>query len=404
MDAYELFIRHQPPENYIPTPDIIYALFIQGNVRTLELVALMYEATGTKIEMDKVYQYGHGECLQMADIMLTPIVVRNSLFKEVESSVQSALAAFADMRVSDSGESKEPRPDDRQARLKALPLHAQQSTLSEEAAPTRPNSPQSSKEEGSVDSEALSEALTDEIVPKQPGFAQPLFKPSRNYVVACNEFFLDKSKTRIATMTRAFKCRVKMSWVRGVASRLEPDEGHRRNFFMLTGSERHVHRTGSTARDFVRALADPVVKTFSWSFADDEAIHIPNCRAALMMYCSKNKPEQYLPLAMIACSIGLPTFQLYTPCSFLKGWRRFKDVTNANIVKSILRRSDAPDTVQELLDRYSPKDVVVDCEPSNVELFMFKYWYSYPTKSTLGRLVEYANANLIRCLGINDVE
>ena len=387
MDAYELFIRYQE-QNYIPIPLDIYLLFIKGEVRAIELIALMYQMRGEKIQMDQVYAHGPEECRKMAEIVLTPVVVRNSLFresKEIKYNAQTALAAYMST----------PR---------TTPEKKSPASISE--ARTRPSTPEPETKTSDLlrqASDLLDEAPTEMILPKLVPKLKLRVGPSktvRNFVIECDEFFMNKSKTRIKSMTTALKCRKKMSWVRAVASKLETKETYSPgNYEALRRSDRHIHRTGREVSDFVRALADPSVKTFSWSLKDDEAVLIQKCREALQKRCSTNKPEQYLPLAMLVCSIGLPTFQLYTPCSFFKKWRRFKDVTNDNVVKALLRPGPT-----ELLDEYSPADVGVDSEPGTVELFMFKYWYSYPTKTILGRLVEYANANLERCLGINDDE
>lgn len=386
MDAYELFVRYQE-EKYIPEPLLINKLFIQGEVRTIELIALMYQMRGEKIQMNQVYAHSPKACMEMAETVLTPIVVRNSQFKDVDSSVQSILAAYSAMEM-------------------ATP---EKKSISEALTPearTRPSTPETETKTPDKESpDLLSEAPTDMQTPKLVPNLKLIVGPSktvRNFVIECDEFFMNKSKTRIKSMTTALKCRKKMSWVRAVASKLETKETYLRGQYeALRKSDRHIHRTGHEVSDFVRALADPTVKTFSWSLKDDEAVLIHNCREALQKRCSKNNPEQYLSLAMLVCSIGLPTFQLYTPCSFFEKWCRFKDVTNDNVVKALLR---AGGDVETLLDEYSPADVVVDGEPSTVELFMFKYWYSYPTKVMLSRLVDYANANLERCLGINDIE
>jgi hypothetical protein len=386
MDAYELFVRYQE-EKYIPEPLLINKLFIQGEVRTIELIALMYQMRGEKIQMNQVYAHSPKACMEMAETVLTPIVVRNSQFKDVDSSVQSILAAYSAMEM-------------------ATP---EKKSISEALTPearTRPSTPETETKTPDKESpDLLSEAPTDMQTPKLVPNLKQIVGPSktvRNFVIQCDEFFMNKSKTRIKSMTTALKCRKKMSWVRAVASKLETKETYLRGQYeALRKRDSHIHRTGHEVSDFVRALADPTVKTFSWSLKDDEAVLIHNCREALQKRCSKNNPEQYLSLAMLVCSIGLPTFQLYTPCSFFEKWCRFKDVTNDNVVKALLR---AGGDVETLLDEYSPADVVVDGEPSTVELFMFKYWYSYPTKVMLSRLVDYANANLERCLGINEIE
>lgn len=398
MDAYELFVRYQE-QKYIPDPYVIHQLFIQGKVRTIELIALMYEMKGEKIQMNQVYAHSPKACMEMAETVLTPIVVRNSEFKDVDSSVQSILATYSAMEMATPEKKSISEAITPEARTR--PSTPETKTPDKESEALTPETKTPDKEPPELISEALTEMILPKIVPKR------IVGPSKtvcNFVIKCDEFFMNKSKTRIKSMTTALKCRKKMSWVRAVASKLETKETYSPGKYeALRKSDRHIHRTGHEVSDFVRALADTKakVKTFSWSLKDDEAVLIQKCREALQKRCSTNKPEQYLPLAMLVCSIGLPTFQLYTPCSFFKKWRRFKDVTNDNVVKALLRPGG---DVKTLLDEYSPADVVVDGEPGTVELFMFKYWYSYPTKVMLSRLVEYANANLERCLGINDIE
>lgn len=387
MDAYELFITYQK-ENYIPDPYVIHQLFIQGKVRTIELIALMYEMKREKIQMNQVYAHNPKACMEMAETVLTPIVVRNSQFKDVDSSVQSILAAYSAMEMATPEKES----------ISEAPTTEASEALTPDARAMPPETKTPDKE-----LDLLSEAPTDMQTPKLvPKLIVGPSKTVRNFVIECDEFFMNKSKTRIKSMTTALKCRKKMSWVRAVASKLKTDEIYLRGHYeALRNNDRHIHMTGHEVSDFVRALADTNVKTFSWSLKDDEAVLIHKCRKALQKRCSKNNPDQYLSLAMLVCSIGLPTFQLYTPCSFFEKWRRFKDVTNDNVVKALLRPGV---DVETLLDEYSPADVVVDGEPSTVELFMFKYWYSYPTKVMLSRLVDYANANLERCLGINEIE
>lgn len=384
MDAYELFIRYQR-DNYIPKPFDIHPLFIRGEVRTIELIALMYENEEEKIQMDQVYAHGPEACMQMAETVLTPIVIRNSKFENIDSTAQILLATAMST-----------------ATPQATPIRS--STSSTPITRTNTPEPKSSeqKQKFEPDTDELSTVDTEEIEPGAAaisGAAGPSPNKSvRNFVIECDGFFWDKSKTRIKSMTEILKCRVKMAWVRGVASTLQTYEPYSPgDYDMLRRSNRHIHRTGYNVDDFVRALADPTVKTFSWSLQDSEAVHMPKCRRALQKRCSKTKPEQYLTLAMLVCSIGLPTFQMYTPCSFLKKWCPFKDVTNNNVIKALLQEEPGGDA-KTLLDEYSPADVQVDGEPGSVELFMFKYWYSHPTKLVLGRIVNYANANLQRCL------
>ena len=375
MDAHELFIRYQE-NDFAPKPNIIFDIFVNGKVRTLELIALIYASKGQKIPMDKVYAYGHEQCMKMADTMLTPLVVKYSTFKEVEASAQKVLAAFSTVELSPS------------------------------SAPTRPSSAVSSRtitpSYGSGESKHsdLHDALTEER-PPLPTLLNTPKKLVRNFVSECDNYFFYKSKTRIKSMTAILKSRVGMSWVRGVASKLETDEDYSRSkYLMFTGTSRHIHRTGRSVCQFIQALADESVKTFSWSLQDSEAIHLPKCRTRLQSYCSKTAPEQHITLCVLLCSIGLPTFQLYTPCSFLKKWRRFKNVSSDNVVKALLQDSQQSLSSQQLLDEYSPGQIDVVGDPGTVELYMFKYFYSYPTKPILGRLVEYANANLEHCLGI----
>ena len=282
--------------------------------------------------------------------------------------------------------------------------------LTPSSAPTRPSSAVSSRANtpsyGSGESKHsdLHNALTEERPPLSKLEIKLRNTPKnlvRNFVSECDNYFFYKSKTRIKSMTAILKCRVGMSWVRGVASKLETDEDYSPSkYLMLTGTSRHIHKTGHSVCQFIKALADESVKTFSWSLKDSEAIHLSKCRTRLKSYCSKTAPEQHITLCILLCSIGLPTFQLYTPCSFLKKWRRFKNVSSDNVVKALLQDSQQSLSSQQLLDEYSPGQIDVSSEPETVELYMFKYFYSYPTKTILGRLVEYANANLEHCLGI----
>ena len=342
MDAHQLFIRFKDGE--LPSVEDIDFIYMQEDVRTLELVARMYSERGVLIPMDTVFDYDRAKCDKLSGKMLTPVVVRNSTFKgnairETTDALERLSTSETVVATPRSGESKQ-----------------------------------------------------------QKGFNQ-------KYVDECNAYFLKKSKPRVKSMVRVLDAFVAMDWVKAVASKIETEDAFSRDDFeILTGSERHVHISGPTCCHFIAALADERVKSFSWKMDDEQAISVKKCRAVLGTLVSKPESD-VVPFAILACSIGLPTFQMYTPETFLTHWHkyRFKVLSNANVIKTVLRdlfeteNAVSKTEVGDLLDQYSSHTFFVENEAKSVDTYMFRRWYSYPARKTLEELVECANAIMDQC-------
>lgn len=353
MDAHELFIRFQ--EGKLPDTRTIHYIFVSGDVRRLELVALMYAEKKSMIPMDKVFSYDRKKCQSVAAEMLSAIVCRHSLFDgdvKESSDVQEAVSAFSSVSLS----------------------------------------------------EATTEAITPPVSPRGGEHKQ---KDHRNYSDECNAYFLFKSKTRIQTLATYLQAVVKMDWVKAVASLLvaydEPVV--EKDFELYSDSRRHVHMAGPTPCHFVEALNNPDCKTFSWSVRDDTAYHLEGIRHDLRPVLSKNNPD-VTAFVILLCSIGLPTHKMYTPKSFLEHWRsyRYKRLTNANVVRTICRPLfPKPENIPYeleidfLLEKYDNQANHIVDAAETVETYMFQHWYSRPTVSVLSQLVDSANAIKDRC-------
>ena len=351
MDVYEIFIRYK--EGELPTPKDIYSVFVGDDVRAMELIALMYAEKNKKIDMQEVFSFNQKKCEKAAKTMLTPLVAKNACLTggAMESvDTQRVAAAF-----------------DTSCNIKS-------------GSPTTQEPPQ----------------------PKEPPL--PLVGNTRNYVADCNDFFLYKSKTRVETMVNIFGATSSMAWVKAVASKIDTSETFdSKTFELLNGKDRHVHVSGNRICLFLNALSGNA-KSFSWSMTDKKVIHLAKCRKAL----AKLAPANIEAMAVLLCSIGLPTFKLYTPATFIEHWKsyRFKLVSNGNLVKLALRPLIPTDGVPNkeeiryLLEQYSTKTFSIREQPTTPDLFMFKHWYSYPPRIIVEHLADNANAIKTRCTGI----
>lgn len=345
---HKLFIRFIDGE--LPSVEDIHLIYVRGEVRTLELVAWMYSERGILIPMDTVFDYDRAKCDTLSGKMLTSVVLRNSTFRDGLSTIRKTTEGFERL------------------------------STSETVVATAPSSPR--------------------------GGASKLHKGfERSYTDECNAYFFKKSKPRVKTMARVLEAFVAMDWVKAVASKIDTDDAFSTDDFeTLTGSERHVHVSGPTCCHFIAALADERVKTFSWKMDDEQAISVKKCRAVLATLVSKPESD-VVTVAILACSIGLPTFHMYTPETFLKHWHkyRFKVLTNTNVIKTVLRnlfeteKTVSNTEVGDLLDEYSSQTFFVENAAKTAETFMFRHWYSYPARNTLEELVECANAIMNQC-------
>lgn len=345
MDAHKAFIEFQ--EGRLPTVKDIHSVFVRGDVHTLELIALIHGELQTTIPMDKVFSYDPKKCEQLSERMLTAIVIRHSTFDETlrqSATIQDAIASFQGMTLTEHA-----------------PKH-----------------------------QAARAAQTD---------------TKRNYFDECNEYFMYKSCTRLNAFASMVKAMPSMSWVRAVASKVVANEEKVDSypFELLSGTDRHVHVSDTSPCVFIEALANDTCKTFSWTLNDKHAIHLDKLRQTLDKLVSNGDRVLF---TILACSIGLPTHGLYTPKTFIQHWRsyRFKVINNANVIKTICRELFSPSEevtpkteVSFLLERYSKQAFVVEDPPKTAETYMFRHWYSYPTQTELGQLVDRANAIRERC-------
>lgn len=353
MDAHELFIRFR--EGKLPSTRTIHYVFVSGDVRRLELIALMYGQKKTFIPMDKVFSYDPKKCEAVAADMMTAIVCRNSRVDGDAKSVadvQEAIASFSSISLSES-------------------------TTEPITPPVSPRSGESKKDD------------------------------KRNYADEANGHFLYKSRSRIRTLVTFLSAYVSMDWVRAVASNVvtfdEPIV--QTDFELYSGTRRHVHMCGPTACHFVEALNNPDCKTFSWSITDDEAIHIQGLRRKLLPMLSKNEND-VTAFVILVCSIGVPTHKLYTPKTFLEHWHsyRCKRLTNANVIRTTCRPlfpkpEDMPVELEldYLIEQYKKHHFDIVDTSTDVETYMFQHWYSWPSADVLSQLVDSANAIKKRC-------
>lgn len=360
MDAHKIFVQYM--EDRLPTAKDIHFIFVRGDVHALELIALMYGSKNTVIPMDKVFSYDRKKCQQLADKMLTALVIQHSSFDgnvQKIGSVQETIASYQGLTE----------------------------TATEMAGPR-------------------SEMNTPPVSPHGGESKKSHSKHfERNYVDECTNHFLFKSKKRVQSLCDLLRVNTSMRWVKAVASKVVSEDAIGNDFELISDSDRHIHISGASPCQFVEALSMSTCKTFSWSLKDDQCIHLDKLRHKVKTLISKID-DDVVPFVIIACSIGLPTFGLYTPKTFMEHWHsyRFKRLTNANVVKTACRDilDDGtpvhPKTeVGSLLERYSKDMFVLQDTPKTVESYMFKQWYSYPTRQVLAQLVDQANAVKERC-------
>ncbi|MDA7838951.1 hypothetical protein N9A45_01290 [bacterium] len=348
MDAHQVFILFQ--EKRLPSVQDIHSVFVRGDVHTLELIALVHGELKATISMDKVFSHDPKKCEQMSEVMLTALVIRHSTFDgsmSKSAAVQDAIASFQGM--------------------------------------------------------VLSESVTPPISPR--GGESKTVRLKRNFADECNNYFLYKSRTRVNTLASLFKARSTMQWVKAVASKVvvNDEQVDTNSFELWSGTDRHVHISDQSPCVFIEALANDTCKTFSWTLQDEHVINLDKLRQSLSKMIADDDRALF---AILTCSIGLPTYGLYTPETFIRHWHnyRFKRINNANVIKTVCRElfsvaeEVTPKTeVSLLLERYSKQAFVIEETPKTAEAYMFRHWYSYPTETELRQLVERANAIRERC-------
>lgn len=345
MDVYQMYIRYVNHPNWLPSVGQLTNIYTSENVHLLECAALMYASKNTKMPMDEVLNSLPKRPPLLDHKMLTPLVVTHSCITPKTATASMSLT-----------------PPIKQKSCAVL---------------------------------ATKVNLTK--------------SQSQNWRAETNDRFLSKSRSRIDSLSTLLDARVSMRWVRRVASKVDSDQPYGpKNYDLLTNSNRHIHVVDASVCKFLSCLQNPIIKTFAWTAQSTQAIHLMTLRAALNEK-SKN-PYEWL---IVACSIGLPTFEMYTPKSFIKAWGRFKNVNNDTCLKVILRpliNSNGTNSTKlqskNLLKAYTQHDWVIQDDidwtvrQGVVDLFVFKYWYSYAEESVVTHIADYANAIKNRCLTI----
>lgn len=227
---------------------------------------------------------------------------------------------------------------------------------------------------------------------------------------------MSKSKPRIHAVANLLDARVSTDWVQLCASRLVADEPQY-EFYHLDKSkfkllrdptDRHVHHINSSVLDFLHELQKEHIDnrgrqlTVTWQFSYDPlphkepikyAIHLPKFRAAMQQLA----PSNWLEFTLFLCAIGLPIHELMKPAAILEQWKRFKLLTQNNLV-NVLLRPVFPEakTVPELVRLYGAQMCDFRClqQYDDIRQHFFKTFYSWPTReeieSLLGRIQKNA--------------
>ncbi len=224
---------------------------------------------------------------------------------------------------------------------------------------------------------------------------------------------MSKSKPRIHAVANLLDARVTTQWVRACASRLEAaepvyqfDQLDRSKFKLIKDdtTDRHVHHINSSCLDFLHELQKEHIDdrgrqlTVTWQFSYDPvngdpikyAIHLPKFRAAMESLA----PNNWFEFTLFLCAIGLPIHELAKPAAILEQWKRFKLLTQENIVKVLLRpRFPKAKTVSEMVRLYGIQDLKCAKQYDVIRQHFFKTFYSHPTPVELESLLERIQKN-----------
>ncbi len=387
-----MFIRFVESDRWLPDVENIYYAMDKENVNQLELIALMFKERESLIPMDNVFDINRERCDEVSEKMLTAVVVQHSCFREasLDADVQKSIAAFASLSLALMRTSSTDT------------VVAGEDTHNETKLEDTENDNETKLEDTNTE-DALPREHEDVSKPKLDCFA------GRNFVAETNDVFIWKSRTRIESLAKFLSCYVETKWVKTVASNVISDRDvNTDDYRMYKGTNRFVHRISPSICEFLKAYQDPTIKTFSFTKDSKHAFYLHKMRPKLNKFLSEDSDS--VVFLIILCSIGLPTFKLYTPMIFLKKWvkHRFKEITNDHVILNVVRpymKKTSENTKLELahvITFYETESSNFEIRetPDNVEMYMFKHWYSYPSISILQQLVDHANANLIRCVGI----
>jgi len=226
---------------------------------------------------------------------------------------------------------------------------------------------------------------------------------------------MSKSKPRIHAVANMLDARVSTGWVQLCASRLEAVEPSfefyqldRSKFKLISRdpTDRHVHHINSSVLDFLRELQKKHVDergrqlTVTWQFSYDPAggppikyaIHLQKFRAAMQQLASAN----WFEFTLILCAIGLPIHELAKPRTIVEQWKRFRQLSQENITKVLLRpHFPEATTVPELVRLYGEKMGDLKCQVvyDDIRQHFFKTFYSWPTTAEIESLMERIQKN-----------
>lgn len=217
----------------------------------------------------------------------------------------------------------------------------------------------------------------------------------------CDHLFITKSWSRINAMATKLEAKVSMEWVQACASQVDP-KGTLALEMLDETSNRHVHVISPDIQTFLTKLREAKNKTITFSTRStaQNAIHLSILYNNLKQLCY-NEPVLWF---MIACSIGIPTHDLYTPTSFICKWRKEpnrKILSNDNIVKTLLgpmietngiRETEISQLVRKFHEMES--DFKNNVKVDTVDEFMFKRVYAYPTSEEITQLRERVQINM----------
>ena len=217
----------------------------------------------------------------------------------------------------------------------------------------------------------------------------------------CDQTFYSKSTARIDAFAKYLGARVSMEWVRACASKVDPPEAMTIEMSDET-SDRHIHVVEPDVSIFLKLLqSNPdTTITFSRTATARYAIHLPLLYNKLSNICT-NHPVLWF---MIACSIGIPTYDMYTPQTFFCKWKKEpnrKLLNNENIIKTILRPIIQTNGIQEteiqqLIRSFHEmeSDFKNTATVNSVDDYMFKRIYAYPTSNEIEHLFDRVRYNL----------
>ena len=232
-----------------------------------------------------------------------------------------------------------------------------------------------------------------------------------NAIPLVDQAMAQRSRQRINAFLQAIKHNVSMDWVHAWASRILPEPSQQIKDQYETyqpESNRHIHIVKNDVRIFICALRDAMpgqTTTFAWSHTSKKAIHLQKLKKQLKKMFQDVEPAIAM---MVAGSIGLPLHELIKPCTFVQKMKkyRFKTMTTDSIIKITLRdqvtieknnpKNNPKIESRQLLEAYAQKETLFgDFEKyTDVSMFFFKHWYSYPTAFELEHLLERALQNL----------